>query len=154
MTKTHLSESLLLLHSLLDGSFWKKLLHLGPGLMVAVGYMDLGKLGNRYCRWFTIWLYFIIVISFIQYFLPLSFNIYLKTGNCSRKRLSTSLQRHFFSDGKFYIMGFMRNYHYCLWFSRSYLFSNCFKFTFWNSLPVGIFLITGIDVLLISDASI
>ncbi len=110
-----LSESFASIHIPTDGSFWKKLFAFaGPGLMVAVGYMGPRKLGNGYCWRFTIWLYFIIRHSFIQYFCNYPSTFIFKTRNCSRKRLSTSLQRPFFADGKFYFMGFMRNCHYCL----------------------------------------
>jgi hypothetical protein len=118
--------------------FWRKLLAFsGPGYLIAVGYMDPGKLGDRFGGRLAFRYALLSVIMISNLMAILLQSLALAFGNRHGARFGAGVPRSFFAAGCVRFVDFVRNRHYRLRFGGSYRLGNRAQFIVRHSADLG-----------------
>lgn len=144
-----LSESFASIHIPTDGSFWKKLFAFaGPGLMVAVGYMDPGNWATDIAGGSQFGYTLLSVILLSNIFAIILQHLSLKLGIAAERDLAQACRDHFSPTVNFILWVLCEIAIIACDLAEVIGSAIALNLLFGIPLPVGI-LITGIDVLLI-----
>ena len=144
-----LSESFASIHIPTDGSFWKKLFAFaGPGLMVAVGYMDPGNWATDIAGGSQFGYTLLSVILLSNIFAIILQHLSLKLGIAAERDLAQACRDHFSPTVNFILWVLCEIAIIACDLAEVIGSAIALNLLFGIPLPIGI-LITGIDVLLI-----
>lgn len=121
-----------------DAGFFKRLFAFaGPGLMIAVGYMDPGNWATDIAGGAQFGYTLLSVILISNLFSMILQHLSLKLGIVAERDLAQACRDHFGPKNKFHPMDSLRNCDCCMRSGRSYRFRDCAEFTFRNSTHLG-----------------